>query len=237
MDMRDQRPDIATAFDVKYLSDSDPRVQEAKLKLANDTLEDDVWGFCDGKAVYMNMGRRYMRLLRGENGFSAWCPTPTPSSVYITPGIMFGMIGVMVMQGTGSANPLTHFDLDLLTGSMRAPQESAAAPARSEHLFVYSRHCDLDTVLDLTMYGGPEARLKRDMYHWVRLVPRAETVPLLVQLGQQPPVQVDLRTDITDDAQVHLIKVNANGEVTVDHLNAAMAHALVEKLDPAKEVK
>jgi len=71
----------------------------------------------------------------------------------------------------------------------------------------------------------------------VRLVPRAEPVPVILQLGTDAPVSVEVNTSVVDDAEVYLIKVGTEGKVTVDHLNPQMGHALLDKLDPSKEVK
>ncbi|MFT3885555.1 MAG: hypothetical protein QM724_09030 [Flavobacteriales bacterium] len=238
MAMRDQRPDTATAFEVKYLSDSDPRLQEAKLKVVGDTLKDDIWGFSDGKDIYMNMGRRFARLTPEQQGFRTWYPGPNTSNTYVTAGIMFGMIGVLVAKAAEPGNELVPFELDLLTGSMQmAGASNAPGSAESEHVFVYSRHCALDTVVEMTLFGGEEARLIKGSYHNVRLVPRAKLVPLELHIGMWPPIIIELDANTVDDTQVYLIKVNANGGIAVDHLNRQMAQATLSKLDPAKEVK
>jgi hypothetical protein len=243
-DFRDQHPDTSLLFTLKPISTSDPLLAMVKLKVERGgTIPEYLWGLSDGKHAYINgTGHRFLRLDREGNRFIAhYRPPETADAGAVAAGIAFGMIGAAVYMAADHHSNPAKVEVDMLTGRIKpleVPKASGStAIAMSDHLFIYDRHCATDTTVDLFVYGGLEASLHQDSYHWLRLVPRLDAVPIEVKVGDGVPTGIEISTGRTDVAQVYLIKVDRSGIASIDHVNAQMAEALIAKLDPAKEVK
>lgn len=243
-DFRDQRPDTTFSFTLKPVGNQ-PLVPMAKLKVERDVQEPEgIWGLSDGRNAYIQVGDRFLGLRRKEHVFTSFYPGGSqidPAAMAV--GMAFGLVGALLYSAanapSGAPVPV---ELDMLTGALRLMYDgsspAAAEVATSDHLFLYSRHCPMDTTVDMFVYGGLEASLRKENYHRLNLVPRPDAVPVEFNVGAGEPVGIDIRTErIGGEPTVYLIKVDKAGTVKVDRLNTTMAAAVLDKLDPAQEVK
>lgn len=250
-DFRDQHPDTSFLFTVDPTSAADPLGTSMKLKVERGgTLPKDMWGVSDGKHTYINVaGNHFLRLDREGNIFVAYYRAAAPTDQdAVALGASFGLIGATIFMAVGphyapanSRSGLSRTELDLLTGRLKPPEmpkkNGDAEIAMSEHVFIYSHDCAMDTTVNLFVYGGAEASLRQDGYHRLKLVPRENAVPVEVKVGEGARAGIDIAADRTDVTQVYLITVDVNGMPAVAHVDAQTAQALIERLDPAKEVK
>jgi len=214
--------------------------------LRDDPAPGELWGVSDGRYLYINVGNRFLRMDRAGNEFSAnynlTGSTQGKVAGAVAVGVAFGLIGVGLYYAISSGSEMIPLKLNMLTGSLvRANShgmEGTKKEETSDHLFLYSRHCPVDTTVNMFVYGGMEAALRKDGYHVVSMVPRPGPVPVEIQVGEGPPTGIEITTGRTGgDPDVYLIKVGKDGIPTVDRLTGEMASSVLKKLDPAKEVK
>ncbi len=248
MAFRDQQPDTSVAFTMKAVGKDDPLREMYKLKTARDeAMPSEPWGVSDGKQLYINMGKRFLRMNRSGNEFKANYGLGGSGQVDATAiaiGVGFGLLGVLVYYGTSGTTEQQHIPvrLDMLTGDLVPVYDPRlGGPVKdetSDHLFQYSRICPMDTTVKILVYGGLEAELTKEGYHILKLVPRPDPVPVEIQVGDGPPTSVEISTvRIGGDPSVYLIKVGKDAIPTVDRLGVSMAGPVLQKLDPRKEVK
>ncbi len=247
MAFRDQHPDTSVTFTMKPVGKDDPLREMYKLKTARDeAMPSEPWGVSDGKQLYLNMGKRYLRMNRSGNEFKANYGLGGSGQVdaaAISVGVGFGLLGVLVYYGASGTSAQQHVPvkLDMLTGDLVPVFDPrVGAPLKdetSDHLFQYSRICPMDTIVKILVYGGLKAELTKEGYHVLKLVPRPDTVPVEIQVGDGPPTSIEVSTArIGGEPSVYLIKVGKDAIPTVDRLGANMAGPLLQKLDPNKEV-
>ncbi|MBZ0205605.1 MAG: hypothetical protein K8H89_04725 [Flavobacteriales bacterium] len=244
MSLRDQQVDTSLNFTLKPVGKNE---QLFKLKTTrDDPAPNDLWGVSDGRYLYINVGNRFLRMDRAGNEFSAnynhTGSTQGEVAGAVAVGVAFGLIGVGLYYAMSSGSEMIPLRLDMLTGSLVHADhhggEGAKKEETSDHLFLYSRHCPVDTTVNIFVYGGLETALQQEGYHVVSLVPRPGPVPVEIQVGEGLPTGIEIITGRTGgDPDVYLIKVGKDGTPTVDRLTGEMASSILKKLDPAKEVK
>ncbi len=183
---------------------------------------------------------------RIENEFKANYNLTGPSAGEVAGvaavGIAFGLIGVGIYYAMASGPEMIPLKLDMLTGNLvhviTPRKDGTVKEETSDHLFQYSRYCPTDTTVKILVYGGLEAELTKEGYHVVKLVQRADLVPVEIQVGDGPPESIEISTVRTGgDPEVYLIKVGKDGTPTVDRLGSNIAGQVLQKLDPKKEVE
>ena len=242
MDMRDQRPDTTIAFEVKPLLERNDRSTQVKLKWPDGEPPHEVWGFSDGRDIHMNVGGRYARLFRDHQQFTARIPTTEASSGALAFGVgyMFGAVGVGVMvvvaggsvpSGFGTADRVSTYKLDLMTGSFIPAHADPHEPTRCQQVFIYSKHSALDTIVDLKIEGAPAVSMHSNSYHVAAPVARPIPGKAQVSVGAGAALAIPLDLTEVDVAQVYLIKVKKDGTPTLDRVGSNMATDLLQKLD------
>lgn len=242
-DFLDQRPDTSCAFSLKPVG-VDPMVPMVKLKNERDCpIPDEPWGVSDGQHVYINVGNRFLWLNRTGNQFVSRYPvnTETVDAGLLFTSMAFGLLGGVVYLAASPPNKPIPVKLDLLTGSLKDQVQRdpgmTADPRSSEHLFLYDRHCAMDTTVEMLVYGGMEAKLRKNQYHRLKLVPRVEKVPVLVRVGDGKQTLIEISTGkVGGDPLVYLITVGKDGNPAVDQLNDYMTGSILKKLDRFTEV-
>ncbi len=237
-DFLQQHPDTATQFTIKHRSAGDGRL--VKLKPAKgEAVADANWGFSDGTYAYVNIGSDYLRLERDGDRFISQYSAAPNAGVVVAVGVMFGAIGA-ALYASSAQGAIVPLELDMLTGALKPMAHATLETTEetSDHLFLYSKYSDMDTVLQMFVYGGPEAQLTVDGYRVLKIVPRTEDVPVSFRIGDGEPVEINIGTaHIGVDPLVYLVRVRKGKRITIDRVNAEMAASILRKLDPAKEVK
>ncbi len=236
---RHQMPDTVTQFTVKTKATGDGRLVKLKPAKGGESAE-TYWGFSDGEHAYVNTGRGFLRLDRDGDRFISQYTRDPNLAVGVAVGAMFGVLGAVLYVAASPSEITIPLDLDLMTGALkpRAHAENDTAVETSDHLFLYSKYSDQDTVLQMFVYGGPEATLTLDSYRVLKIVPRPGEVPVGFSLGDGDPVVINIGTShIGPDPLVYLLRVRKNRRITIDRVNDEMAASILRKLDPGKEVE
>lgn len=242
-DFRDQRPDTSVAFTLKPFGNEYTVGPLVKLKTEKGAqVPEALWGVSDGRNAYINFGNHFLRLDRTANVFTSnYLVGQVSTGVTFAVGLSFGLIGLAVLMSTAPEPMDTPVELDLLTGSLQPARDhfsNEALEVTSDHLFLYSRYSAEDAEVEMLVYDGHEAFLRREDYRTLRLAPRPGEVPVAFRMGTAPPVTVNISTaHIGAEPLVYLVRVRKDGGITVDRLNAEMAASTLRRLDPTKEVK
>lgn len=247
---RDQHPDTVARFTLKAVNKKDPRMNFAKLTTSSDgPAQDSLWGLSDGRYLYVNVGRNFMRMERSGNDFKGVYnlngneradPAVTVSG--LIPGLLYGALGAALASGGTSGRGIIPVRLDMFTGNLLPDGlqdgEVIGEPTTNDYLFLYSHDHLLDTTLNMYVYGGLEATLRKGEYHVLKLVSRPDLVPVEFRVGDGPTSRIDIATEtMGGTTAVYMVHVRKDGATNLDRLSDEQARLELRRLDPAKEVK
>lgn len=246
-DFRYNRIDTTIALKVRELDHPHAMRKELKI-LTADMAVTGAWGCTDGQRLYVNTGARFTELRPEGGSLTTFITTTIPPSAggmaaIVGAGILFGMLGGAVSGAVVYSTTEVKVALDPLTGAFEPYTTGTATRSvpvpdalRSRHVFGFSKYSTSDSTVCMFVYDGQEACLQRREYYDYRPVRRADPIPIELRTAGGQSARVFVDTNDPDD-QFFLVKVNSDGEITVDLLNDQMASDLLDHLDPSMEVK
>lgn len=239
--MRNNNPDTTYTIDERDFSR--PWVSDKVFRYKDPSpAHAAAWGFCDGEAAYMRIGRDLIRLERTDKGFLGHLPryqSMTYVPVVVGGGLLGALIGAAVGVGvsasmSGMIIGYAPYELDLTSGDFIPSYVNGMNETYGSVIFyfdTYSKGADTITV-DL----GREQVVKLAKGQWTMFLPTpsATPVPVLISSnGATVPLAIDSNSDIT---KTYLLGIYGKGELKADRLNVNMEEKIFKKLQAEDRV-
>ncbi len=242
MDMARNAPDTSVSFHAKRSERNDGTIT-AQVEFNDAASPKGLWGVCDDGDIFINNGKRFVLAERDLTGFHVtFDPGSSPADANAAAmgavgGALGGVLfGAVFAAGSSSSSPITTYDLDMLTGQLvprRVKRIGTDGTELSETVIINSTNDSLP--IEVTMFGGREALLRKGQHHWVRSVKRAKPLSLGLTVNEQAGATFSIDTSMPNP-QVYRIERSDDG--TLKCIAAVNdAEAIVRGLDPLDDVK
>lgn len=234
-DFRDCRPDSAFRFTVKYVENKDTSVHKATLILPESVSPNDIWGFSDGKSVFMKITNKdFYKLLREPGSFIshvAHKDVPDLGMTYATAGILGGLIGVAIVAAVSSAtyNPaeLGEFKVDFSYGTL-VPIKHSVFMDFDPHLeFLLTSASDPKDTVCLFINNEYHVKLARGFFYSVSIPHRNRQIKVeaLAQNGTHGETIIPL--NVFYDG-LYVVRITRHNGIRIDHMAPDMRKQLME---------
>lgn len=238
--MRNNRPDTTFTIDERDFSRS--RMSDKVLRYKDPSpVHATAWGFCDGEATYMRVGRDLIRLDRTAKGFVG--VIPQYQSVNYVPlvvggGLLGALIGAAVGVGISSSMSgmvvgYAPYELDLTSGDF-IPLNSHGANTYGSLVFYFDPYSKGTDTITVAMGRDQPVKLTKGQWTMFLPTPSATPVPVLIS-AKDATVQVAIDTN-NDLAKTYLLGISGKGELKADRLNVNMEDKIFRKLQPEDRV-
>ncbi len=152
IDFRDNLPISNPNYTIDYRTDFKDNSTFAYLMQKNSNKKiEDVWGFSDGKNVFINLGNRYVPMKKENNNFVFFNKVYLPNNDDImVAGILFGLVGTLVATAVDANNTSTvKFQLDLVSGTPLNISDNKPKQIQSSFLLYCSKYSNTDEPFDV----------------------------------------------------------------------------------------
>jgi hypothetical protein len=247
-DFRDDKPDTRINFTVKYdRNKKDSLYVKASADFEENIKKDAIWGFSDGKDVFVRMGKRYVKLSREGNAWVTKCKLgefdPDVAGVSagaigaaVAAGIMFGALGgaaagALAGSSASSSNYLVKLKVDFYTGRPGLFTEPEAFKVEATTLFTLSKATAHGMRACLFINGKYRGSIQTGEYIRIVTPSKVENLDIrLVSDGVSYSEKIDARLFQT---QVFLIKIKKGKSInllrTFEQVRADLINGMTEE--------
>lgn len=233
-------PDTLTPFVINPLRTANGNPKRARLELSTGDPR-VLWGFCDGKRLYVNAGRFFVELSRDGKEFTTMLPDDQPDNPAAA-GTMFaigGMYGVLFgtamvaafSPGASSGPNFYDYRLDLLTGRLNMSGIAVPKVMTSRHYFILDDGSAEGSSTDI--FWGDSLLVQLTPGTFFEFSPERQLDPVLLLLrsssGQSSTIVLDA---YRLDPQAFTLRVRKDGTLSVKE---PPKNVLADVIDGLKE--
>jgi hypothetical protein len=153
LDFKENTPDTATPFDLEYKTkssgDETIHIKHARIthKQTGEKIE-DIWGFTDGSAVYLAVGKKFLPLQKDEEGYFLELKVVDQSSMTMA-GAAGGLLGSSIAY---AATPKSKVRLQLKSGLLDYNNQVEIIPGNGRAVYAITFFS--------SAYNKPESKLE-----------------------------------------------------------------------------
>lgn len=208
-------PDTLTQFRVKYSTNDLPQDQAVRMEYKNYLDEKEIWGFSDGKNIYIKHFNKAFYPLFFENGrYYMWSSPPPTQDQLLGSAVaagFFGLIGGVIASSLveGNNKEKVKYFLNYMTSELLA--ENTTIKYQATTLICVSLGNDEDRDITLWIDGKKQAELSKGTYYKIVTDSDIKTLNITLTVGEVSlPIVAEptlFRTDIL------MCKVSKSGSI------------------------
>lgn len=233
-------PDTVTPFTINRLRTANGNPKRARLELSKGDPR-VLWGFSDGKRLYVNAGRFFVELVREGGEFTTMLPNeaadnPASSASMVMVGGMYGILfgNAMVAAfspGASSGPNYYNYRLDMLTGRLNMSGIAGQKVVTSRHYFILDDGSAEGS--SVALFEGDSLLVQLTPGTFFEFSPERQLDPVALLLkassGQSSTVLLDT---YRLDPQAFTVRVRKDGALSVKEPPKSV---LVDVIDGLKE--
>ena len=237
LDFRDGLLDTNAQFTVHFNNNKkEPRLTECHIRGKEKNQYEKVWGFSDGKTIYVNTGKYFTPLSREENKFTLFLPSyefgKNITSAAIFGGVLFGVAGAILfgnLAGVGSdPNAVQKCQLDPYDGKFLPFGLNNYTFLSTTVVFAMSKISVEGTGIKIIIDGRELCELTPGKYFLLDLSCRYSKISIRLVSSNGGVYEEDLPLEHFR-TYLCLIKVKKNYKISVDHPFDQVKKDILEK--------
>lgn len=231
-------PDTLTPFVINPLRTANGNPKRARLELSTGDPR-VLWGFCDGKRLYVNAGRFFVELLREGKDFTTVLPTPEPKeNTYTTvalpiPGLygaLFNSVATFILTPPPATGPAYWaYKLDLLTGRLNISGFAVPKVMTSRHYFILDEDCPDGSSVTIRSGDSLLVQLKPGTFFEFSPERQLEPVTITLEPSSGRPETITLDTYLLDP-QAFTLRIRKDGSFAMKEPPKYMTATVIDEL-------
>lgn len=175
-DFRNNLPDPSYPFKVKYKR----KKREAKIIWADgSTASNGIWGFSDGKTIYINIDGAFHALWKEGRDFKVTAPSLQRSNPVYFGGAIGGIVGAIIMSQLDFPEGIDEeYEIDFSTGSIASTNVLNFKKVEARSLIYFSSFEKENMQLTLRVNGKYQCKLTAGTYNIIRTIPSLKQIEI-----------------------------------------------------------
>lgn len=231
-------PDTLTPFVINPLRTANGNPKRARLELSKGDPR-VLWGFSDGKRLFVNAGRFFVELVREGKDFTTMLPTPEPKENTYTamalpiPGLygaLFNSVATFILTPPHATGPAYWaYKLDLLTGRLNISGFAVPKVMTSRHYFILDQDCPDGS--SVTIRSGDSLLVLLTPGTFFEFSPERQLEPITITLqpSSGQPETITLDTYLLDP-QAFTLRIRKDGSFAMKEPPKYMMATVIDEL-------
>ena len=233
-DFRNNDPDTEVAFSVEYDQKRKKEQVEAIPIWKDKTFEDQhIWGFSDGKNLFIQVDRSFYLLEKEERTFIVHAPSEAKGNAAVVGGILGGLVGALLFDALdASKGKEMRYKLDFTTGAIAAYEEPNYKRIEARSVLYLSSFEKEGTQISVFANGQQLCQLTPGTYYILRTKPSQATVEVCLDAGNAKTC--DTIEPTLFKSEVYLCLSKKDGTPALESPNKSMQQSIWSRIKEGK---
>lgn len=234
-DFRNNTPDASVEFTINYKKQKKEETLEAVLDFKDPKVNvDEIWGFSDGKQIFINAQGSFHVLQKEEDNFVVQAPSLSKGvGSAVVGGILGGAIGGLLMSAFdhSSGKEMT-YKIDYTTGAVTPLKEPGYKRIEASSAIYFTSFAKDGSELTVFVNGEEKCTLNPGQYYMVRTKPARTSVEICIAAnGEKACQQIEPELLKTE---AYLCRIEKKGAPVIESPSTGTLQSVQEKIREGK---